>query len=65
MSKVISMCDCEFSQCQIFDQKKLVHIGDECFHPNNFHHKIGKKFIKNPKRMMNSDLNRRYENWGI
>jgi hypothetical protein len=65
MSKVISACKCKDSQCQISDQRKHVHVGDECFHPNNFHHIIGIKFVKKPKRLMNSDLNRRYFNWGM
>ena len=65
MSKVVDVCDCEDSKCQISDQRKHVHVGDECFHPNNFHHKKGIKFVKNPRRLMNADLNRRYLNWGI
>jgi hypothetical protein len=65
MSKVISICDCEESQCKISDQKKHVHVGDECFHQNNFHHKIGIEFVKRPKRQMNDDLNTRYSRWGM
>lgn len=65
MSKIISPCNCVDSQCIISEQKKHVHVNDECFHPNNFHHKTGVKFVKNPKRIMNTDLNRRYFNWGM
>ncbi|MFB5631067.1 MAG: hypothetical protein ACE5RN_05735 [Nitrosopumilaceae archaeon] len=65
MSKVISSCDCNDVQCPISFQKKHAHVGDECFHPNNFHHKIGIKFLKKSKRIMNSDLERRYFNWGL
>ena len=65
MSKVISICDCDFSKCQTFNQKKQVHVGDECFHPNNFHHKTTIEFVKRPKRLMDTDLNRRYNNWGV
>ena len=65
MSKVISVCNCDDAQCPISYQKTQVHVGDECFHPNNFHHKTGKKFVKKSKREMNSDLERRYFNWGL
>jgi hypothetical protein len=65
MSKIISACDCDDTQCQISYQKKHVHVGGECFHPNNFHHKTGIKFVKNPKRLMDADLERRHFNWGV
>lgn len=65
MSKVISICDCEDSQCRLSDQRRHVHVGDDCFHPNNFHHKKGIKFVKRPKRVMNSDLDRRQFIWGM
>ncbi len=65
MSKVISACDCDYNLCQISDHKNHVHIDDECFHQNNFHHKIGIKFVKNRKTIRNVDSRTRYQNWGI
>lgn len=65
MSKVISLCDCEHIKCKTFDTKKNVHVGDECYHPNNNHHKTGIDFVKRAKRSMDADLNRRHYNWGV
>jgi hypothetical protein len=65
ISKIISGCNCDYSLCIISDHKKHVHVDDECFHPNNFHHKIGIKFVKNGKTKNDIDLKTRYLIWGV
>ena len=65
MSKIIRVCNCDYSQCKISDHKKHVHVDDECFHPNNFHHKIRAIFVKNSKPTKDIDFRRRYLNWGL
>jgi len=65
MSKVISLCDCDQTKCKSFDTRKQVHVGDECFHPNNYHHKTSVSFLKNRKPTKDIDLRQRYINWGV
>ena len=65
ISKIISGCNCDYSLCIISDHKKHVHVDDECFHPNNFHHKTGIKFVKNGKTKNDIDLKTRYLIWGV
>ena len=65
MSKVVSLCDCDQIKCKSFDIKKHVHVGDECYHPNNYHHKTNMNFVKNRKPSKDTDFNQRYLNWGI
>ena len=63
MSKLIRRCNCDYL-CKISDAKKHVHVGDDCFHPNNFHHKIGIKSVKS-QTTNDVDFERRYFNWGV
>ena len=65
MSEIIRRCNCDYSVCVISAHRQHVHVGDECFHPNNFHHKAGIKFVKNGKTSKNIDLGRRYQIWGV
>ena len=65
MSKIIRKCNCEYSLCQMSDQKKHVHVGDECVHPNNIHHKTGTRYVKNVNTVNDIDLRRSYQNWGM
>ncbi len=65
MSKVISLCDCDHTKCKSFDTRKHVHVGDECFHPNNNHHKTSVNFLKNKKPTKDIDFRQRYLNWGM
>ena len=65
MSKVISLCDCDPKTCKSFDTKKHVHVGDECHHPNNNHHKRSVLFVKNSKVTKDIDFRQRYLNWGM
>ncbi len=65
MSKVISLCDCDQTKCKSFDTRKHVHVGDECFHPNDYHHKTSVDFVKKRKPTQEVDFRLRYLNWGI
>jgi len=65
MQKIIRGCNCDYTLCQITDHKKHVHVGDECFHQNNFHHKTGKKFVKKAKTKHGINLAERHLNWGV
>ncbi len=65
MSKLISLCDCDHTKCKSFDNRKQVHVGDECYHPNNDHHKTSMSFLKNRKSTKAIDFRQRYINWGM
>jgi len=65
VSKIIRACNCDYSQCKFSDHRKHVHVGDECFHPNNFHHKTSAIFVKNGNKTNDIDFRRRYINWGV
>lgn len=66
MSKVISLCDCDYSMCKTPETRKNVHVGNECYHPNNNHHKTTVGYEKNNKHKTdNIDPRLRYIKWGM
>lgn len=61
----VRRCNCDDSQCKTSDHRKHVHVNDECFHPNDIHHKIKINFIKNHNTANKNVLRIRQLNWNI
>lgn len=61
----VRACNCDPSQCKTFDNRRRVHVGDECYHSNNIHHKIKLNFVENPEVTNDDYYRRRHSAWNI
>lgn len=61
----VRACNCDPSQCKTSDYRKRAHVGDECYHSNNIHHKIKPTLVKNTDTTNEDYRKRRYLTWNI
>lgn len=61
----VRVCNCDPSQCKTSDNRRRVHVGDECYHPNNIHHRINRNLVKNSNATNDEYLKRRRSIWNM
>lgn len=61
----VRACNCDPSQCKRSDRRRHVHVGDECYHPNNIHHKIKLNFVNKTNLIDENNHRRRNLVWNI